>query len=124
MNKLGYVRREFEKLSIPYEFGQWTKEVTYPYFVGELGQESIPAEDGRIETTFIINGWHRGYINDLELIKEKIMKHFNAIYGLRISTETGALIIRYENSVYIPQNDSDLKRIQINLSITEWKGDL
>ena len=51
------------------------------------------------------------------------MKHFNPIYGLRIPTETGALIITYESANYIPQNDSDLKKIEINLKIAEWKGD-
>ncbi len=123
MNKLGYIEQELRKISVPYEFGQWTKAVKYPYFVGELGQDNITAEDGVIETAFILNGWNRGKTLDLEVIKEKVMKHFNPIYGLRIPTETGALIITYESVNYIPQNDSDLKKIEINLKITEWKGD-
>ena len=123
MNKLGYIEQELRKISVPYEFGQWTKAVKYPYFVGELGQDNITAEDGVIETAFILNGGNRGKTLDLEVIKEKVMKHFNPIYGLRIPTETGALIITYESANYIPQNDSDLKKIEINLKITEWKGD-
>ena len=123
MNKLGYIEQELRKISVPYEFGQWTKAVKYPYFVGELGQDNITAEDGVIGTAFILNGWNRGKTLDLEVIKEKVMKHFNPIYGLRIPTETGALIITYESANYIPQNDSDLKKIEINLKITEWKGD-
>lgn len=123
MNKLGYIEQELRKISVPYEFGQWTKAVKYPYFVGELGQDNITAEDGVSETAFILNGWNRGKTLDLEVIKEKVIKHFNPIYGLRIPTETGALIITYESANYIPQNDSDLKKIEINLKITEWKGD-
>nr|DAG62912.1 MAG TPA: hypothetical protein [Caudoviricetes sp.] len=123
MNKLGYIEQELRKISVPYEFGQWTKAVKYPYFVGELGQDNITAEDGVFETAFILNGWNRGKTLDLEVIKEKVIKHFNPIYGLRIPTETGALIITYESANYIPQNDSDLKKIEINLKITEWKGD-
>ena len=123
MNKLGYIEQELRKISVPYEFGQWTKAVKYPYFVGELGQDNITAEDGVFETPFILNGWNRGKTLDLEVIKEKVIKHFNPIYGLRIPTETGALIITYESANYIPQNDSDLKKIEINLKITEWKGD-
>ncbi len=124
MERLSFIRRQMLTLSIPYEFGEWTTDVTYPYSVGEYTEEPITTEDGAETSTFILNFFHRGSYADLESIKAIIKQHFHPISGLRDSIESGAIAVFYESAFYVPTNEADLKRLQINLTIKEWKGAL
>ena len=109
-------------IGIPYEFGQWSSAVVYPYFVGEITEEPITTEDGLEESTMILTGFHRGSLIDLERAKNKLKSHFSAVYGLREQTESGAIVAFFDGSFYLPSGEADLKKIQINLKIKEWKG--
>ena len=122
MDRLRFIKDQLESIGVPYEFGEWTTEIKYPYFVGEISEEEPTTEDGAEFSTFMLNGFHRGKYIDLEEIREKIKKHFSTIHGLRGSTESGAIAVFYGSAFYIPTNEADLKRIQINLTIKEWKG--
>ncbi len=123
MDKLSFINEQLNNvLSVPYEFGQWNSAIQYPYFVGEYTEDPTTTEDGSEQSTLLLTGFHRGALIDLEEIKEKIKKHFDPIYGLRDSDEDGAIIVFYEGAFYIPTGEADLKKIQINLSIKEWKG--
>lgn len=122
MEKLGYINEQMNILSVPYEFGQWTSKVSYPYFVGEITEEPITTEDGFEQSTLLLTGFHRGTFLDLLEIKEKIKKHFDPIDGLRGSTKSGAIAVFYDGCTPVPTGEADLKRIQINLIIKEWKG--
>ena len=31
---LNFISVELEKIGVPYEFLEWTQDITYPYFVG------------------------------------------------------------------------------------------
>lgn len=121
-NKYDFINQQLQLISIPYEFGEWTTDVKYPYFVGEQSTpEEITAEDGGEVTTIIINGFHRGKFAELELAKEKIKRLFNPISGLRAEIDSGSIAVFFDGSFYIPTGEADLKRIQINLKILEWK---
>lgn len=124
MDKLQFINEQMSVISVPYEFGEWTSDIEYPYFVGEITEEPPTTEDGAEQSTLILDGFHRGKRIDLEQIKEKIKKHFNPIYGLRAKTDSGSIAVFYDGAFYIPTGEADLKRIQINLKIKEWKGDL
>lgn len=125
MDKLKFIYEQMYRLSIPYEFGEWTQAIQYPYFVGEItSSESMPNEDGMAETNFILTGFHRGKVYDLEVLKELIRKHFNPVCGVRAETKSGAIVALYDGSFYIPSGEADLKKIQINIKILEWKGDI
>ena len=125
MERLKFINEQMDILALSYEFGEWTQEIQYPYFVGEvLSNESITTEDGLAETTFILTGFHRGKAIDLETAKEKIRKHFNSIHGLRAKTGSGSIAVFFDGSYYIPTGEADLKKVQINLKILEWKGDI
>ena len=52
----------------------------------------------------------------------KIKNHFPSVYGLRKSTDEGAVVISYRESMLIDSGDAELKKIQINLDIKQWKG--
>ena len=126
MEKLQFINEQMNILAVPYEFGEWSSDVQYPYCVGEITEEPPTTEDGFEQSTFILNCFSRGSesILRLEEIKEKIKKHFHPIYGLRVKTRMCALAVFYDGAFYIPTNEADLKRLQINLIIKEWKGDL
>lgn len=122
MNKYGFISAQMEVLALPYEFMEWTSDIQYPYYVGEFTDEPITDESGREETTVIISGFHRGKFIDLERDKEKIKKHFDPICGLLGETDSGAIVVFFDNAFYVPTGESDLKRIEIHLKIIEWKG--
>lgn len=122
---LQFISDQMDTLAVPYEFGEWTSDVTYPYFVGELpSPEDMPTEDGKEETTLFLMGFHRGKRITLEEIKNKIKKHFHPLYGLCAKTDSGSIAVFYEGAFYIPTNEADLVKIQINLKIKQWKGDI
>ena len=127
MGKLEFIGKQLnEVLSIPYRLGQWNSVVEYPYSTGEITEESPTTEDGHETSELLITVFHRGKdaLLELEEVKEKIKKHFSPIYGLRDETENGTIVIFYNGSFFIPTGEADLKKIQINLSIHEWKGDV
>lgn len=124
MDKLGFISKHLADIAIPYEFGEWNSDIVYPYYTGEITEEPPTTEDGAEQSTLILNGFHRGKFIDLERGKEKIKKLFNPISGLRGETDNGAIAVFFDGSFYVPTGEADLKRIQINLKIKEWKGDL
>lgn len=124
MDVLVFIKEQMAALGVPYEFLEWTSEVTYPYFIGEITEPDPDTEDGKEETEFILTGTHRGRPIVLEEIKEKIKKHFHPVHGLRARTENGAIAVFYGGAFYVPTGEADLKRIQINLTIKTWKGDI
>ena len=122
MDKLKFINEQMDMISVPYEFMEWTSPVSYPYGVGEITEDPITTEDGAEQSTLLLTYFHRGKMIDLLTIKEKIKKHFPPIYGLRGETEGGAIAVFYDGFLTIPSGEADLKKIQINLKIKEWKG--
>ena len=110
-------------MGIEYGFGTYAKDpVVYPYFVGEYQEIEPYTEDGLQETMFMLTGFSRGSWLALEEAKEKIERHYSKVYGNRMITANGsAVVIFYANSLIVPTGDAELKRIQINLRIKEWK---
>lgn len=122
MNVLGIIAGEMRTIGVPYEFMRWTGTVPDEYFIGEYSEFVGNSEDGARETTMIITGTTRGSWAVLEEYRERIRKHFSAVYGLRMPTDDGAVAIFYGNAFPVPTDEADLKRIQINLQIKEWRA--
>ena len=121
MEKLKFINEQLEAIGVPYEFGEWSSDVVYPYFVGEITEEPTMTEDGQESSTMLLTGFTRNGYMELETIKEKIKRHFHPIHGLRGWIGDNAVVVFYEGSFYVPTDEADLKRIQINLQIKEWK---
>ncbi len=119
---LKFISDQMAALGVLYEFGEWTSGVKYPYFVGEITEEPTTTEDGLEESTLILTGFNRGKYIDLETVKNKIKQHFNPICGLCAATDSGSIVVFFDGSFYIPTGEADLKKIQINLKIKQWKG--
>ena len=109
-------------LKLNYGFAEYMGEIQYPYFVGEYMESETFTEDGLCESTFIITGFSRGSWLELEEAKEKIEKYFNPVFGrVGITSSGSAVAIFYAHSLIVPTGDAELKSIQINLSVKEWK---
>ena len=117
------VNEAMESLGINYEFMEYKKTpIEYPYFVGEYQEVPLSVESGESETSFELNGFTRGLWSDLESAKERIRDYFDITTGKLLRTKSGAIAIFYLNSLVIPTESAELKRIQVNLLVKEWKG--
>jgi hypothetical protein len=121
MTMLGVLAQELSAIGIPYAFVRWTTRLQYPYFVGEYTETPVTDEDGGKESTVLLTGTTNGDWIDLERARAKIERHFPAIYGLRRPVDDGVVVFYYSNSLPVPTGEAELKRIQINLQIKEWR---
>lgn len=116
------------EMGLSYEFMEWTSEPVYPYFTGEYQEIEASGEDGQQETAFLLNGFAResgegktAYL-ELEEAKETIKAYFPAIGGKKAITDKGSVIaIFYANGLVVPTGNDELKRLQIDLMIKEWR---
>ena len=119
---LKFINEQMSAIGIPYEFYEWTSEVKYPYFVGEFTEEEPMTEDGLQETTFMLTGFTRDSWLTLENAKDRIENYFNRVSGKTVITDNmSAVAIFYAGSMIVPTNDAELKSIQINLHVKEWR---
>ncbi len=107
-------------MEIPYEFMKWTSAIQYPYFVGEYQEvdSMTKEEDGYQETSFILTGFTKGSWLELETIKEKIE---NGITKTAILGNSSGIAVFYDSAFPVPVDDAELKKIQINLTVKEWR---
>lgn len=115
-------KEQMQKIDVPYEFMRWTSNVQYPYWIGEYSDTPTDSEDGYEEGTLMLTGTTTGSWLELIEQKDKIKNHFPTVYGLRLSTDIGAVVFYYENSFPVDTGTADLKRIQVNLKVKQWKG--
>lgn len=110
-------------MGLEYGFGEYSGDpIKYPYWVGEYTETESTTEDGLQESTFLLTGFSRGSWLDLENEKEKIENHFNRVGGKTVITDSGsAVAIFYAHAMVVPTGDAELKSMQINLRIKEWK---
>ena len=117
---LKFINEKLTDNGVNYAFGEWTKEtIIYPYFVGEYISLEPTTEDGLREHSFMLTGFGRGTYLELEQEREKIEHIFeNCTQVLEDGT---GLSISYSGCRIIPTGDGEMKRIQIDLDIKEWK---
>lgn len=119
---LKYIDDTLNNAGINYEFGMWTSDVIYPYWVGEYTDTPTSNEDGMTETSFILSGTSRNSMLELEETKEKIEDLFPSVGGKIAKLDNGSRIaIFFDYAMYVPTDTADIKRLQINLIIKEWK---
>lgn len=118
---LGFITKCFAEMGIPYEFMEWTQEVSFPFFVGEYSEIESLNEDGLEEGTFILTGTTTNKYIELEAVKETVKNYFG-YDGLTAILESGsAIAVSYATSIPIPKDEHGIRRIQINLNVKEWR---
>lgn len=121
MNILGLVNSKLEAANVPYEYGEWSSTVTYPYFVGSYAETEYRYEDECTIGQFTIDGWARGSSNKIELFNNReIIK--NLFSDLQEIYDDTLYFIRYGGCQEIPTGEKELSRIQITLYTNFWKG--
>ena len=94
----------------------------YPYYTGEYQEIEPMYESGLQESLFILTGYSRTTWEALENDKEKIERYFPCDSGRKAITESGsAVAIFYLRSTPVRTTDAELKKIQINLDVKEWR---
>lgn len=123
---LNIITEAMEAMGLSYAFMEYIAEAgedpPRTYFVGEYHELEPTSENGEEDAIFILTGFSREKWINLEEAKGKIKKYFPQSSGKTAVTESGSVIaIFYANSLPIPTEDEELKKIQINLTIKEWK---
>lgn len=121
-NALKIISDAMDDLKITYGFGTLDGHVSYPYFVGEYTENEPMTEDGLQEATFLLTGFSRDEWITLEDAREAIERKFNRVSGETVMADDGsAVAIFYAGAIIVPTGNGELKSIQINLNIKEWK---
>ncbi|MGN0621351.1 MAG: hypothetical protein ACI4I9_05750 [Porcipelethomonas sp.] len=121
LSGLKFISARLSSAGIPYCFEEWTKEIRYPYFVGEYTESEPLNEDGESESTFILTGTARDSWLSLEKEKEKIRSIFPEDGITAILENKSGIAVFYSSAMPVPTGTDELKRIQINLKVKEWR---
>lgn len=125
MTKAGlkFISDAMKSVGIPYEFMEYTSPVsaTSSYWVGEYSEVEPTTEDGKQETQFILTGTTKGSWLALEEQKEKIEQLFPTASGMTAILEHSGIAVFYGNAFPVPTGDSFFKRLQVNLTVKEWR---
>lgn len=120
---LKLISETMEGLGIAYEFGRYSGEPEYPYFVGEYTQTPPTDEDGLQEASFILTGTTRGTWLELEQCRERIEQAFDPFEGMKAITDAGSgIAVYYADAFPVPTDTDELKRIQVDLEIKKWRA--
>ena len=111
---LELISDEMERLNIPYTFNGWDSEQEIPKFIGDITEVKNPYEDGKNEYSFNLTGFGQTY-DQLYSYAEALKKEY------KNSKLVNGMVITYENTDNIPNNSEDLKQIQINFNIKNWR---
>ena len=119
------ISKAMDSMGLAYGFMRYNvaedEEAPETYFVGEYQEVAPSDESGLQETSFLLSGFTRGSWLALEDAKEAISAYFNKVGGKTVIADNGsAVAVFYLNSLVVPTEDAELKRIQINLDVKEW----
>lgn len=121
---LNHIRNFMKQLGIPYCLNKWTKnEIPDRYWVGEYQEvDSDNMETtGYQESSFYLSGFSRGpgagliLENDKETLKKACMNY------RRILASGAAIAISYDTGKMVSTNTADISRLDITLTIKEWR---
>lgn len=121
---LGFIGSELESIGIPYEYMEFKSDINplLSYWVGEYSETPPDSEDGEHESQFILTGTTKGSWLDLETQKELIEDLFPSDIGKTAILDNGTgIAIFFGNAFPIENGDAFLKRLQVNLTVKEWK---
>lgn len=118
INGMEYVTKVMNELNLPFAFYEWLEEPPETYFVAETCQEVEPVdESGLQETVIILGGFTKGSYMELEQAKERLKK----IDRNEILSSGMGVALYYSSGDNVPLDNSDYKKIQVNLTLKEWK---
>lgn len=120
LETLGYINNLLTEAGVNYAFGRFNGSVSYPYWVGEYTENESVDEDHESEADFILTGTTENSWYEIHQDREKIQKLFTELTSI-LSSGIG-VSINYERTLIVPTETEQLKRIQIDLSVKEWRN--
>lgn len=117
---LAFIAEKMQGAGIPYEFGEWNSEVSYPYSVGTFTADSYRYEDGCTSGTMTVDIWSRGTKFPAVQTADRIAEIFADMQEVQGDC---AFFIRYGGAQTIPSGEMGLFRVQVTLYASKWKGD-
>lgn len=109
---------------IPYEYEEFNSSIESlnRYWVGEYTESEPFSEDGLEESTFLLTGYAKEDALILENDKTTIKELFPTISGNRAILDNGSgVAIFYASAMPVPTGNAFIKKLQINLTVKEWK---
>lgn len=117
---LSFINGKLKEAEIPYEYGEWTQAVSYPYFVGSFTESDYRYEDNCTVGTFTLDGWSRGSKIALAETSDRIKAVFQDLQEVQGNS---LFYIRYGGSLPVPTGEADLFKVTVTLFTYEWKGE-
>jgi len=109
-----------EALGMDYEPITYTGD-SDTYFVGSWSEVASVSEDGQTENTFFLTGFTRSSWLSLIQVKDRVEQYFTR-QGRSFVSDWGSVAwICYNTATPVPKDDIELKSLEINLTIKEWK---
>lgn len=119
---LNYMAAFMEALDIPYDYMEWKGDIPDRYWVGEYQEtenDNLEAT-GYQEASFYLSGFTRASNLLLEQDKETIKKACK--YHTAILKSGSGIAVLYSTGKPVQTGNAELKRIDITLSIHEWRN--
>lgn len=120
MKCLGILGNELRNLGINAEYREWKGKIPDRYWVYTYIESDNDFETNQKSGALILDGFTRKNISDLEDEKELIIEKFQ---DFRKTVENITVSLSSAYGQNIDNQDNELKRIQINIDFSEWKGE-
>ncbi len=116
---LAFIAEKMQGAGIPYEFGEWNSEVSYPYSVGTFTADEYRYEDGCTSGTLTVDIWSRDSKLSAVQMADRLLAVFCDLQEVRGNT---LFFVYYTGYDTIPSGEMGLFRIAVNLAVRMWKG--
>lgn len=119
---LAFINDRLNEAGLNYHFARYNYGdglPDYPYMVGTYREDDARSEDGQQKTDFTISVWGRGEWLELEMVKSIIRSAF-PVHGTTAILDGSGVAVSYMRAQPIPTGDTELKRMDITLSVKEW----
>lgn len=121
---LAYIGDLLTSMGIPYQYMEWSSHhVPDPYWVGQYSEIPSVDEGGEFQSDFMLTGTTKHKYLELETVKEQIRTAFPETGFTDIMPNGWGIMIAYASSFPVPSIEEGVHRIQITLTIKEWKGE-
>ena len=117
---LAFIASTLFKAGIRYAYQRWNGKGADMYWIGSYVEQQYLPEDQSQLTLFLLDGFSTsGSWSRLEAEKETIKASFADVREL-LRSESG-ISVRVESVQTIPTGTADVKRIEIQLLVKEWR---
>lgn len=117
---LAYIAGKMQLAGIPYEFGEWSSTLTYPYCVGDFTADNYRQEDGCISGTMTVDVWSRGSKLQAIRMADRISGVFQDLHEI---SGDHLIYVHCAGADMIPSGDGELFRVSVRLTVSRWKGE-